>query len=369
MSQENPSGELSGGGWKFSPELLSRAYLCYEVNQLPDAWGNFSRLCKLPQIVLRWENANGKKAQTAADRRQAACVTEFGLVAMYITFPIGYGLIFPLASAVITDLFEGAKKDTMMGWKSAIGALAGVVFQTLGGVLTAYSWRFAFLGFLLVIPILIMVLIFLPDTGVKAKAEGKKQGGFTKGLIICVIVGFLLNAVQFSFMQDMSFVVTGDGLGGALDAANVLSTFTALSFVAGLIYVLFAKVFKRFTPVIAILLVGIAFAIAAVAPSLPVLFAAAAIFGLGFGFTNPALTLKAASCVTDPSKTPMAISIYVCGTGVGQFLSAYILTFITGTLKLNATRADWQVASISIIVGCAIGFVALALTGRKKGDA
>ena len=72
MSQENPSGELSGGGWKFSPELLSRAYLCYEVNQLPDAWGNFSRLCKLPQIVLRWENANGKKAQTAADRRQAA---------------------------------------------------------------------------------------------------------------------------------------------------------------------------------------------------------------------------------------------------------------------------------------------------------
>ena len=286
-----------------------------------------------------------------------------------VVFGAGYGLIFPLASAVITDLFEGAKKDTMMGWKSAIGDLAGVVFQTLGGVLTAYSWRYAFLGFLLVIPILVMVLIFLPDTGVQSKTAGKKEGTFTKGLVVCVIVGFLLNAVQFSFMQDMSFVVTGDGLGGALDAANVLSTFTALSFVAGLIYVLFAKAFKRFTPVVAILLVGIAFAIATVAPSLPVLFAAAAIFGLGFGFTNPALTLKAASCVTNPSKTPMAISIYVCATGVGQFLSAYILTFVTGTLGLNMTRADWQVASVAIIVGCVIGFVALAVTGKKKAEA
>ena len=283
-----------------------------------------------------------------------------------VIFGAGYGLIFPLASAVVTDLFEGAKKDTMMGWKSAIGALAGVVFQTLGGILTAYSWRYAFLGFLLVIPIVIRVLIFLPDTGVQAKAGGKADGKFTKGLAICAIVGFLLNTVQFSFMQDMSFVVTGENFGAALDAANVLSTFTAFSFIAGLIYVLFAKLFKRFTPVVAILLVGIAFAVAVAAPSLPVLFVAAAIFGLGFGFTNPALTLKAASSVTNPSKTPMAISIYVCATGVGQFLSAYVLKFITNTLNLTAIRADWQVASIAIIIGCVIGFVALAVTGKKK---
>lgn len=167
-------------------------------------------------------------------------------------------------------------------------------------------------------------------------------------------------------MQDMSFVVTGENFGAALDAANVLSTFTAFSFIAGLIYVLFAKLFKRFTPVVAILLVGIAFAVAVAAPSLPVLFVAAAIFGLGFGFTNPALTLKAASSVTNPSKTPMAISIYVCATGVGQFLSAYVLKFITNTLNLTAIRADWQVASIAIIIGCVIGFVALAVTGKKK---
>lgn len=292
------------------------------------------------------------------------------IIATRVIFGAGYGLVFPLASAVVTDLFEGSTKDTMMGWKSAVGAAAGVVFQSLGGILTAYSWRYAFLGFLLVIPIVVIVLFILPDTGVKAKAEKKEvsTGGkkFTSVLFICGLVGFLLNAVQFSYMQNMAMFIAADEIGSALDAANVLSTFTAASFVAGLIYVGFAKIFKRFTPALAILLVGCAFGIAMNAKSLPMLFVSAVVFGFGFGFTNPSLTLKAASGVTDPAYTPMAISIYVCCTGIGQFMSAYILKFLRDTLGMTAGRADWKIASISIVVGSVIGLVCLAVFGGKK---
>lgn len=291
-----------------------------------------------------------------------------------IVFGAGYGLVFPLASAVVTDLFEGATKDTMMGWKSAVGALAGVVFQSLGGILAAYSWRYAFLGFLLVIPIVLVIIFLLPDTGVKQasqNAQGQKASGskYTKTLAICGLVGFLLNAVQFSFMQNMAMFLAADQIGSAMDAANVLSTFTAFSFVAGLIYVGFAKIFKKYTPAVAILLVGIAFGVALFAKSLPLFFVSAAIFGFGFGFTNPALTLKAAAGVTDKAYTPMAISIYVCCTGIGQFLSAYILKFIRETFGMTAGRADWQIACVSILAGAVIGFVCLAVFGGKKAKA
>ena len=160
-----------------------------------------------------------------------------------VVFGAGYGLVFPLASAVVTDLFDGSEKDAMMGWKSAVGALAGVVFQSLGGILAAYSWRFSFLGFLLVIPIVILVLFVLPDTGVQKTAKTAKTQGskYTKTLYICCAVGFLLNAVQFSYMQNMALFITGEQIGTAIDAANVLSTFTAFSFLAGLVYVGFAK--------------------------------------------------------------------------------------------------------------------------------
>ena len=287
-----------------------------------------------------------------------------------VVFGAGYGLVFPLASAVVTDLFDGSEKDAMMGWKSAVGALAGVVFQSLGGILAAYSWRFSFFGFLLVIPIVILVLFVLPDTGVQKSTETARTHGskYTKTLYICCIVGFLLNAVQFSYMQNMALFITGEQIGTAIDAANVLSTFTAFSFLAGLVYVGFAKIGRQYTPAIAILLVGIAFGIAMAASSKPLFFVSAAVFGLGFGFTNPALTLKAASGVTDKSHTPMAISIYVCCTGIGQFSSAYILKFVRDVLHITAARADWQIACVSILSGAVIGILCIALSGRKKGN-
>lgn len=176
----------------------------------------------------------------------------------------------------------------------------------------------------------------------------------------------MLNAVQFSYMQNMAMFIAADEIGSALDAANVLSTFTAASFVAGLIYVGFAKIFKKFTPALAILLVGCAFGIAMNAKSLPMLFISAVVFGFGFGFTNPSLTLKAASGVTDGAYTPMAISIYVCCTGIGQFMSAYILRFLRNVSGMTEGRADWKIACVSIIAGAVIGLICLAVFGNKK---
>ena len=49
------------------------------------------------------------------DRRQAACVTECGLVAMYVTIPIAYGSIF---QGIIADNMtaNGMPIDVMSVW-------------------------------------------------------------------------------------------------------------------------------------------------------------------------------------------------------------------------------------------------------------
>ena len=289
------------------------------------------------------------------------------IIASRVFFGAGYGMVFVLASAVITDLFDGSTKDRMMGWKSGVGAIAGVIFQTLGGILVAVNWRFVFLCIFLCIPILLMVLFFLPDTGVQA-AKGPAQGKFTSQLWITVIVGFLLNVFQFAYMQNMTLVILdpANTIGTALDAANILSMFTALSFVAGLVYFMFSKWVGRFTPAIAILLVGIGFLIALYAQSVPMFFVASAFFGLGFGFTNPSLTLVAAAGVTHPSKTPRAISIYVCATGLGQFFCTYILNFLVGIFGFTGTRAQWNVSAYAITGGAIIGLILLAVFSGKK---
>lgn len=78
-------------------------------------------------------------------------------------FGIGYGMVFPLASSLIADLFEGQERDSLMGLKSAVGAVAGVVFQMVGAYLTIISWRHTFFSFLLIIPIFLMIVCKLPE--------------------------------------------------------------------------------------------------------------------------------------------------------------------------------------------------------------
>lgn len=70
------------------------------------------------------------------DRRQAACVTEFGLVAMYITFPIGYGLIF---QGIIADNMtaNGMPIELMEVWPHTIPLFIGMLFA-----LVASWWYF-----------------------------------------------------------------------------------------------------------------------------------------------------------------------------------------------------------------------------------
>ena len=69
------------------------------------------------------------------DRRQAACVTEFGLVAMYITFPIGYGLIF---QGIIADNMtaNGMAIELMEVWPHTIPLFIGMIFALVA------SWWF-----------------------------------------------------------------------------------------------------------------------------------------------------------------------------------------------------------------------------------
>lgn len=69
------------------------------------------------------------------DRRQAACVTEFGLVAMYISIPIGYGVIF---QGIVADNMtaNGMPIQLMEVWPYTIILLVGML------VGLAASWWF-----------------------------------------------------------------------------------------------------------------------------------------------------------------------------------------------------------------------------------
>ncbi len=291
------------------------------------------------------------------------------MIIMRFIFGAGYGLVFPMASAVIADLFSGDQANRIMGFKSAVGAAAGVVFQMMGGILAAYNWRYSFLGFLLVIPIALLIWFKLPDTGVKkvesSDASGVKEKKLTTMSFVLAFVCLLVNLVQFSFMTNLAMVIQADGIGNAAQSATVLTVFTASAFVVGMIYGNIAKVLKQYSASFGAFMVGLSFAVLLFADSMTLLIVGAIIFGIGFGSFNPAITMAVAKSAASPKFAAVAISIYVSGTGIGQFLSPYFLKFMRETLNLTSARADWQIAAIALIVGSLVSIVLVAMNSKK----
>ncbi|AFA49299.1 MFS transporter [Acetobacterium woodii] len=291
------------------------------------------------------------------------------MIVMRVIFGAGYGMVFPMASAVITDLFAGDQANKIMGFKSAVGAAAGVVFQMVGGMLAAYNWRYSFLGFLFVIPIALLIWFKLPDTGVKKveriNASGVKEKKLTTLTFVLTFVCALLNLVQFSFMTNLAMVVQADGIGNAAQSATVLTLFTASSFVVGMLYGNFSKVLKQYSASFGAFMVGVSFVILVFANSMTLLIVGAIVFGIGFGAFNPAITMAIAKSAASPKFAAVAISVYVSGTGIGKFLSPYALKFTRETLNLTSSRADWQIAAVALIVGSLISIVLVALNSKK----
>ena len=69
------------------------------------------------------------------DRRQAACVTEFGLVAPYVTIPLGYGVIF---QGIVAENMtaNGMPIEMIEVWPHTIILGAGMLVGLIG------SWWF-----------------------------------------------------------------------------------------------------------------------------------------------------------------------------------------------------------------------------------
>ena len=116
------------------------------------------------------------------------------------------------------------------------------------------------------------------------------------------------------------------------------------------------------------MLVGVATLLACYAKTLPLFYVAAVIFGFGFGFYNPALTVAVAQSAASPKYGAIAISVYTSVLGVAQFGSAKVLKFIAEKLGLNlGLRNDWQIAWPVVLVVTAAAVAYIMMTGGADG--
>ena len=299
-------------------------------------------------------------------------------IASRVVFGVGNGMLFPMASAIINQLFTGAQRDKLMGLRAGVGALMGAAFTTLGGIMGRVIWRHAYLCALIGIPLWLFILWKCPTNEVYTKAKvqgGSNEKKLTGKTYLILVALFVFNMMMVSFQANLPLVLNGEKI--APDSAvtsTVQSTITVCAFLAGLVFATAKKATRRFISPLAFVLVGVATLLACYAKTLPLFYVAAVIFGFGFGFYNPALTVAVAQSAASPKYGAIAISVYTSVLGVAQFGSAKVLKFIAEKLGLNlGLRNDWQIAwpVVLVVTAAAVAYIMMTggVDGKKKEEA
>jgi ACDE family multidrug resistance protein len=263
------------------------------------------------------------------------------LIASRALLGIGVAAILNSITVTILNLYRGAERNKIMGWRGSANSFGGIIFPLIGGGLGSLSWHLPFAVYLVGIPFGFLALITIPQTH-KEKSQYPDKGGsifniFRSNRILFGIYGlhFLsmvllyVNTVFLPQMLDKIGISNPFYISLFLIAAPFLSALTSLEY--GRIK---SRLPYKMIVLVAIGLFGMAFTAISQAPSSLIIALSMVLSGIGRGMIVPALPVWVAEIV--PVSFRGRIVSYLATLGyIGQFSSPLLFGPVSSLLGFN----------------------------------
>lgn len=175
---------------------------------------------------------------------------------------VSVGMIMPLSTGLLAYYFPPEEQARLMGLAAAMNQMGGVVATLLSGLLAAVAWNYAFLVYLLALPALVLVVLFLPNVQLNTdrstdtspdyyesetgttKAR-KRPGHPVRSLLRFApsVIGMLLLMILF-FIYPTNFAIVS-ATGGGIGSGTITLIMVGLDVVAFAIGLMFGRLMKR----------------------------------------------------------------------------------------------------------------------------
>lgn len=280
---------------------------------------------------------------------------------------IGFSAVIPLTIVLIGDLLEGDKEVGGQGLKVFLDRVGYLVFPPLGGLLAAIAWFWPFVLYLLVVPLGLMAMAWMPETKAKGKTEPLTYLGeilrLTRHprLLVAFCAGFLRFFLDYGFLTYFPlFLVRSHGISTA--TAGFLYAF----FSAGAMLTssqagrLSAGRDKAGLLLIAFVVSGISLVAVPFLPGVWLVGAALFFYGLANGVISP----MQKSLLTQNAPTELRGGI-VSFDRLIQQVSKTLSTSVVGLLLVmaNLSTIFWLLGLLSLI---SVGLMAALLPKRNS---
>ena len=289
---------------------------------------------------------------------------------LVLRFLLGFGLagIVCTVTSLIGSYYTGGMRVRMLGLQSAAMGIGVLILELLGGILADMTWNAPFMVYLIAVPILILVLLFIREpahteenvqTSGKTDTDIKMITACYLAIFIGMVIIFVVPTKMPSYMEGVlgvSATVMGlflgfHGLGNALFSClhkTISNKLTSMQLVS-----------------VAFLLLAIALVLPyAVAETVPVCVATLVISGFAVGLMVPSVVNSVVGASNDSNRGKM-MGIYAVFLNLGQFSISLISIPMFGLAGDSYPLMFSYFAVIAVVMALII----FALFGTRKSVA
>lgn len=260
-----------------------------------------------------------------------------GLLSCSVILGVGVGFISTLNPMILTDLFNGEDRSSMMGINTGMTSLGTMVLTAVGGFLGADNWRHLYWVFGLGILVFLLVLFCLPSDKVVRKEKNRKskvhESTWTiiKGLNPYVywlyLAVFVVGLAMTAYMSNLSIIITTKHIGGTALTGAISSFGTFIGIFAGLGFKYVRKATKPNTLAAGFSFLVIALLLTYFFKNVIILAIASAFSAIAMVTVMPTATFML-SMLCKPEQVPVVMSIFAFVNGLSSAIAPKIISWL-----------------------------------------
>jgi MFS family permease len=286
------------------------------------------------------------------------------LLASRVVLGVGVAFVYTAVTVLIFTLYEGRRMDRALGLRSSANSMGAAVWPLVGGGLGAVSWQAPFGVYLVAVPLGLVAVATVPETG-RGTPDAARSGPGVRGRARALLGVFrrtpAIPAVYLLYFGANVFLyvvvvfypqlLAGLGVTSSLAVGVYLAANGTSSAVAAALYDRLLPRYGR--PLLAlaaaVLWVG-GFAVAALVDAPLAAGGPVVLLGLGTGLVFPA-TFGWIEALAPPDRQG-ALSSYVASAGyLGQFVSPLAFGAV---VPVFGVRGVFGVAAVAALAGAVL---------------
>lgn len=274
---------------------------------------------------------------------------------------VGMGIAMTAITALICEFFQGEERGGMLGLYAAFIAIGGTLSSLLGGRLGASIWYHAFLAYLILIPIIICEMIFLPKGHLDQDEAGageeiKQSKRMSKQVWLIALTGFVFYVCINAINNNAAMLVAERSIGGAVEASYVTTCYTIAGLVTGVFTGKIVMKLQRKSIAAAYILGAVGLLIVFSGTSILAICIGAFIAGVGFCIFASTANFHVSEMST-PSTLTFSVAFLSAIINLGQAFSPVIVNAVSSAAGTEVKTRFVTAAAGSIVIAVIAAFL------------